>query len=160
MRQRSASPLWRVLKLRLGFQGGVQENVGNFLSSAYNTMCQAVKSLTNGVFMCGVPFLLPDVVPLLRESIGILMQRTPPSLDHALPECYQRVQQLQGVYNLQEPHFWTLCTDVYIGTLKLLVAPDADSRWILSQTHNIFTQVGTVGKMNCSCLMPHVIPNP
>ncbi|XP_040897000.1 zinc transporter 7 [Toxotes jaculatrix] len=83
-----------------------------------------------------------SVVPLLRESIGILMQRTPPSLDHALPECYQRVQQLQGVYNLQEPHFWTLCTDVYIGTLKLLVAPDADTRWILSQTHHIFTQAG------------------
>lgn len=83
-----------------------------------------------------------SVVPLLKESIGILMQRTPPSLDHALPECYQRVQQLQGVYNLQEPHFWTLCTDVYIGTLKLLVAPDADTRWILSQTHNIFTQAG------------------
>lgn len=52
------------------------------------------------------------------------------------------MQQLQGVYNLQEPHFWTLCSDVYIGTLKLLVAPDADARWILSQTHNIFTQVG------------------
>lgn len=83
-----------------------------------------------------------SVVPLLRESIGILMQRTPPSLDHALPECYQRVQHLQGVYNLQEPHFWTLCTDVYIGTLKLLVAPDSDTRWILSQTHNIFTQIG------------------
>ncbi|XP_016376643.1 zinc transporter 7-like [Sinocyclocheilus rhinocerous] len=32
-----------------------------------------------------------SVVPLLRESIGILMQRTPPSLDHTLPECYQRV---------------------------------------------------------------------
>ncbi|XP_053178140.1 zinc transporter 7 isoform X1 [Scomber japonicus] len=83
-----------------------------------------------------------SVVPLLRESIGILMQRTPPSLDQALPECYQRVQQLQGVYNLQDPHFWTLCTDVYIGTLKLLVAPDADTRWILSQTHHIFTQAG------------------
>ncbi|MFT7808847.1 zinc transporter 7-like [Arapaima gigas] len=83
-----------------------------------------------------------SVVPLLRESIGILMQRTPPSLDHILPECYQRVQQLQGVYNLQEPHFWTLCTDVYVGTVKMLVAPDADARWILSQTHNIFTQAG------------------
>lgn len=83
-----------------------------------------------------------SVVPLLKQSIGILMQRTPPALDNALPECYQRVQQLQGVYNLQEPHFWTLCTDVYIGTLKLLVAPDADARWIMSQTHNIFTQAG------------------
>ncbi|XP_067156934.1 zinc transporter 7 isoform X2 [Apteryx mantelli] len=83
-----------------------------------------------------------SVVPLLKESIGILMQRTPPSLENALPQCYQRVQQLQGVYSLHDPHFWTLCTDVYIGTLKLLVAPDADARWILSQTHNIFTQAG------------------
>ncbi|KAJ7401459.1 Zinc transporter 7 [Pitangus sulphuratus] len=83
-----------------------------------------------------------SIVPLLKESIGILMQRTPPSLENALPQCYQRVQQLQGVYSLHDPHFWTLCTDVYIGTLKLLVAPDADGRWILSQTHNIFTQAG------------------
>ncbi|KAI3369190.1 hypothetical protein L3Q82_026141 [Scortum barcoo] len=83
-----------------------------------------------------------SVVPLLKESIGILMQRTPLALDHTLPQCYQRVQQLQGVYNLQEPHFWTLCTDIYIGTLKLLIAPDADTRWILSQTHHIFTQAG------------------
>lgn len=52
-----------------------------------------------------------------------------------------QVQQLQGVYSLQEQHFWTLCSDVYVGTLKLIVAPDADARWILSQTHNIFTQV-------------------
>ncbi|KAF3819580.1 hypothetical protein GH733_015089 [Mirounga leonina] len=80
------------------------------------------------------------VIPLLRESVGILMQRTPPVLENALPQCYQRVQQLQGVYSLQEQHFWTLCSDVYVGTLKLVVAPDADARWILSQTHNIFTQ--------------------
>uniref|UniRef100_A0A8D0H6J2 Zinc transporter n=2 Tax=Sphenodon punctatus TaxID=8508 RepID=A0A8D0H6J2_SPHPU len=85
-----------------------------------------------------------SVVPLLRKSIGILMQRTPPSLENALPPCYQRVQQLQGVYSLHDPHFWTLCTDVYIGTLKLFVAPDADAKWILSQTHNIFTQVCTL----------------
>nr|XP_004659137.1 zinc transporter 7 [Jaculus jaculus] len=83
-----------------------------------------------------------SVIPLLRESVGILMQRTPPPLEKALPQCYHRVQQLRGVYSLQEQHFWTLCSDVYVGTLKVLVAPDADTRWILSQTHNIFTQAG------------------
>ncbi|XP_001381878.1 zinc transporter 7 [Monodelphis domestica] len=86
--------------------------------------------------------IVVSVIPLLKESVGILMQRTPPSLESALPQCYQRVLQLQGVYHLQEQHFWTLCTDVFVGTLKLVVAPDADSRWILSQTHNIFTQAG------------------
>nr|XP_020037627.1 zinc transporter 7 isoform X4 [Castor canadensis] len=86
--------------------------------------------------------IVVSVIPLLRESVGILMQRTPPVLENTLPQCYQRVQQLQGVYSLQEQHFWTLCSDVYVGTLKVLVAPDADARWILSQTHNIFTQAG------------------
>uniref|UniRef100_A0A667HGX9 Zinc transporter n=1 Tax=Lynx canadensis TaxID=61383 RepID=A0A667HGX9_LYNCA len=86
--------------------------------------------------------IVVSVIPLLRESVGILMQRTPPVLENTLPQCYQRVQQLQGVYSLQEQHFWTLCSDVYVGTLKLVVAPDADARWILSQTHNIFTQAG------------------
>lgn len=32
-----------------------------------------------------------SVLPLLRESIGILMQRTPRSLDLVLPSCYQKV---------------------------------------------------------------------
>ncbi|XP_053369348.1 zinc transporter 7 [Clarias gariepinus] len=117
--------------------GSIGVIISAFLMQKYDLMiadpiCSMLIAILIGV----------SVVPLLKESIGILMQRTPPALDNALPECYQRVQQLQGVYNLQEPHFWTLCTDVYIGTLKLLVAPDADSRWILSQTHNIFTQAG------------------
>ncbi|XP_028443038.1 zinc transporter 7 [Perca flavescens] len=117
--------------------GSVGVIISALLMQKYDLMiadpiCSMLISLLIGV----------SVVPLLRESIGILMQRTPPSLDHALPECYQRVQQLQGVYNLQDPHFWTLCSDVYIGTLKLLVAPDADTRWVLSQTHHIFTQAG------------------
>ncbi|XP_067137558.1 zinc transporter 7 [Centruroides vittatus] len=81
-----------------------------------------------------------SVLPLLRDSIYILMQRTPKELEKVLPSCYQRVMQLEGVYSVQEPHFWTLCSDVYIGTLKLEVAPDADARYIVSQTHNIFTQ--------------------
>lgn len=77
-----------------------------------------------------------DIVCVPHPGIP-LTSPPPPS---PCPWCVQ-VQQLQGVYSLQEPHFWTLCSDVYIGTVKLLVAADADSRWILSQTHNIFTQV-------------------
>ena len=32
-----------------------------------------------------------SVLPLLRDSIGVLMQRQPRELDHQLPACYQRV---------------------------------------------------------------------
>ncbi|KAI8509726.1 hypothetical protein Bbelb_121540 [Branchiostoma belcheri] len=83
-----------------------------------------------------------SVIPLIRDSVSILMQRTPYDLDHQLPACYQRVMGLEGVYSVHEPHFWTLCSDVYIGTVKVEVSPEADAKYILSATHNIFTQVG------------------
>lgn len=83
-----------------------------------------------------------SVVPLLGDSLSVLMQRQPKELDSILPGCFQRVSQLEGVYSVQEPHFWTLCSDVYIGALKLEVAKGADTKYILSQTHNIFSAVG------------------
>lgn len=70
--------------------------------------------------------------------------------DMLLTSClggfFFQVSQLEGVYSVQEPHFWTLCSDVYIGTIKLEVAANADGRYLVSQTHNIFTQVKTTTK--------------
>jgi hypothetical protein len=82
-----------------------------------------------------------SVVPLIGDSLAVLMQRQPKELDDVLPTCFHKVKQLDGVYSVQEPHFWTLCSDVYIGALKLEVASGADTKFILSQTHNIFTAV-------------------
>ncbi|ESO13116.1 hypothetical protein HELRODRAFT_62861 [Helobdella robusta] len=83
-----------------------------------------------------------SVIPLIGESMAVLMQRQPKELDDLLPGCFHRVSQLEGVYSVQEPHFWTLCSDVYIGAVKLEVAQGADNKYILSQTHNIFAAAG------------------
>ncbi|XP_076816029.1 zinc transporter 7-like [Clavelina lepadiformis] len=83
-----------------------------------------------------------SVVPLLQDSIGILMQRTPSSLDQSIHGCHQKVMQLEGVYRIHEPHFWTLCSDVYVGTIKVQIAPNANPSYIQSQAHNIYAQVG------------------
>lgn len=56
---------------------------------------------------------------LIKDSAGILMQRQPQELDHKLPECYHKVTQLEGVQGVQEPHFWTLCSNYYVGGIKL-----------------------------------------
>ena len=53
------------------------------------------------------------------------------------------MSQLEGVYSVHEPHFWTLCSDVYCGALKLEVGKGADHKYIQSSTHNIFTAVRT-----------------
>lgn len=83
-----------------------------------------------------------STIPLLNESASVLMQRTPKEIEKSLPVCYQRVMQLEGVLGLHQTHFWTLCSEVYVGTMKLEVSADADVRYINSQTHNIFTQIG------------------
>lgn len=70
------------------------------------------------------------------------MQRQPSSLDHILPGCYSKVNQLEGVLSVQEPHFWTLCSDFYVGALKVEVARTADPKYILSHTHMIFQGAG------------------
>jgi len=83
-----------------------------------------------------------SVLALIKESVQILMQRQPHALDHVLPQCYQKVMQLAGVYSIQEPHFWTLCSDVYVGALKLEVSKAADPKYVVSHTHMIFAGAG------------------
>jgi len=82
-----------------------------------------------------------SVWSLLGDSVAILMQRSPKQLDHQLADCYQRVMQLEGVQGVHEQHFWTLCTNYYCGGLKLEVLPDADPKYIISHTQNIFRSV-------------------
>lgn len=83
-----------------------------------------------------------SVLSLIRESIMVLMQRQPVALDRALPGCYQKVTGLAGVYSVQEPHFWTLCSDFYVGAIKLEVSKNVDPKYVISHTRMIFEAVG------------------
>ncbi|XP_014238852.1 zinc transporter 7-A [Trichogramma pretiosum] len=83
-----------------------------------------------------------SVMPLIKKSMIILMQRQPTELDHVLPQCYNRVTQLAGVYSVQEPHFWTLCSDIYVGCLKLEVARTVDPKYVIASTQSIFHAAG------------------
>lgn len=83
-----------------------------------------------------------SVLSLIKESVMILMQRQPVDLDRALPQCYMKVTGLAGVYAVQEPHFWTLCSDVYVGAIKLEVSKNVDPKYVLTHARMIFESVG------------------
>lgn len=83
-----------------------------------------------------------SVIPLVRDSAGVLMQRTPTGLERALPNLYTRVVGLAGVHAVQEPHFWTLCSDVHVGAIKLEVAREVDPRYVTDQAARIFREAG------------------
>ncbi|XP_038206637.1 zinc transporter 7 [Zerene cesonia] len=83
-----------------------------------------------------------SVIPLVRDSAGVLMQRTPTSIERALPNLFTRVVGLAGVHAVQEPHFWTLCSDVHVGAIKLEVAREVDPRYVTEQAARIFREAG------------------
>lgn len=83
-----------------------------------------------------------SVGSLVSESATILMQRQPKELDHLLPECYNKVLQLEGVEGVQETHFWTLCSNYYCGGLKLEVSKNVDPKYVVSHTQMIFRSAG------------------
>lgn len=83
-----------------------------------------------------------SVISLISESVAILMQRQPTVLDRVLPGCYQKVTGLAGVYSVQEPHFWTLCSDFYVGAIKLEVSKNVDPKYVVSHTRMIFEAAG------------------
>lgn len=47
-----------------------------------------------------------------------------------------------GVQSVQEPHFWTLCSDIYVGALKLEVSRNVDPKYVVANTQMIFAAVG------------------
>lgn len=83
-----------------------------------------------------------SVLSLIKESVMVLMQRTPVALDRLLPQCYQKVTGLAGVYSVQDPHFWTLCSDVYVGAIKLEVSKNVDPVYVVTHTRMIFESIG------------------
>jgi len=83
-----------------------------------------------------------SVGSLLKESTAILMQRQPMELDDKLPECYNKVMQIHGVHGVHATHFWTLCSNSYVGGLKLEVSHDADPKYVISHTQMIFRDIG------------------
>jgi zinc transporter 5/7 len=86
--------------------------------------------------------IIMSIIPLMKDSVGVLMQRSPPSLDYTLPTSLQRVYELEGVVQMHDAHFWTLCTGTYYGTLTLEVMAGTDTRRTLAAARNILIQAG------------------
>lgn len=83
-----------------------------------------------------------SVIGLIKESAQVLMMRQPQSIDYALTQCYQKLTGLAGVYSVQDPHFWTLCSDVYVGAIKIEVSANADAKYVTKQARMIFESIG------------------
>lgn len=61
---------------------------------------------------------------VLRDSVSILMQNTPPGID--LTEICRRLREIEGVRDVHHPHAWTLTSGRHIFSAHLRVDDDLD----------------------------------
>jgi len=63
-----------------------------------------------------------SVLPLLRDSTVVLMQRTPKELDGLLTSLVESLKDDGLIRNITHVHVWTLCSSKFVASLTLTMA--------------------------------------
>lgn len=87
--------------------------------------------------------ILLSVLPLLKETSCILLQRSPMHGDKLIKDCLERVLKIEGVISYREPHFWSHTSTKLMGSLHVQVVPEASEQKIIAQVLSIFKDLGT-----------------
>lgn len=83
-----------------------------------------------------------SVIPLLRNSAEILLQRVPRALEQDLRQAVNDVMKVDGVCGIQNLHFWSLTNTDVVGTLHLHISREANKASAKARASHILEDAG------------------
>lgn len=83
-----------------------------------------------------------SVIPLLRNSAEILLQRVPRALEQDLRQAVNDVMKVDGVCGIQNLHFWSLTNTDVVGTLHLHISREANKASAMARASHILEDAG------------------
>lgn len=86
--------------------------------------------------------IVSSVIPLLRNSAEILLQRVPRAHELDLKDALKNVMKIKGVCGIQNLHVWSLTNTDVVGTLHLHISTEADKGSTRLQVSNILQNAG------------------
>lgn len=86
--------------------------------------------------------IVSSVLPLLRNSAEILLQRVPRSHEKDLKVALDDVMKIKGVIGVHNVHVWNLTNTDIVGTFHLHISTKADKSSIRERASQIFRQAG------------------
>ena len=86
--------------------------------------------------------IVASVIPLLRNSAEILLQRVPRVHEHDLKDALKNVMKIRGVCGIQNLHVWSFTSTDVVGTLHLHISTEADKASTKVQVSNILHDAG------------------
>ncbi|CAJ2666862.1 unnamed protein product [Trifolium pratense] len=86
--------------------------------------------------------IVSSVIPLLRNSAEVLLQRVPRAHEHDLKDSLANILKIKGVYGIQKFHSWSFTNTDIVGTLHLHVSTDTDKIFVKSQVSHLLHDAG------------------
>lgn len=82
-------------------------------------------------------FILRSAVPLLKHTIGVLMQSVPSNVD--LEKLRIAILSLPGVFSVHDLHVWQLVgAESVVGTVHIVCTPDAKRKALFRSVKRVF----------------------
>lgn len=88
--------------------------------------------------------IIASVVPLLRNSGEILLQRTPRYNEDNLKAALKRISRIRGVKNSQRLHVWSFTSTNIVGSLHLQISAGSDKNLIRKIVSQVLRDAGIV----------------
>lgn len=86
--------------------------------------------------------IISSVIPLLRNSAEILLQRVPRAHEQDLKEAMNHIMEIRGVHGIQNLHIWSFTNTDVVGTLRLHVSTESDKASIKAKVEHILHDAG------------------
>ncbi|KAG2714438.1 hypothetical protein I3843_03G029600 [Carya illinoinensis] len=86
--------------------------------------------------------IVSSVIPLLRNSAEILLQRVPRMHEQDLKEALNGVMKIKGVCGIQNLHVWSFTNTDVVGTLNLHISAETDKASTKAQVSRILHEAG------------------
>nr|XP_011462441.1 PREDICTED: probable zinc transporter protein DDB_G0291141 [Fragaria vesca subsp. vesca] len=86
--------------------------------------------------------IISSVIPLLRNSAEVLLQRIPRAHEQDLRKALNDVRKIRGVSGIQNLHVWSFTNSDVVGTLHLHVSTEIDKGSAKAQVSHLLHDAG------------------
>ncbi|KAF5763842.1 putative cation efflux protein [Helianthus annuus] len=86
--------------------------------------------------------IVSSVIPLLKNSAEILLQRVPRDQEHELKAAVSSIMKIKGICGIQNFHIWSLTNNDVVGTLHLYISTETDKVSTKKQVSDILHDAG------------------
>ncbi|MBA0820294.1 hypothetical protein Gohar_025574 [Gossypium harknessii] len=86
--------------------------------------------------------IISSVIPLLRNSSEILLQRVPRAQEPVLKKAISDITNMKGVCRVQKLHVWSFTNTDIVGTVHLHISAETDKAAMKSQVSHILHDAG------------------